>query len=95
MFGGDFIALDGAVALALKIFERCQREVGYSALPVVSAYSPMRHKSQGAQEQLPSRNATFNFGKRSMTPPKIMSPQASMLAKGKPKVLNIEKVEQM
>ena len=30
-----------------------------------------------------------------MTPPKIISPQASILAKGKPKVLNIEKVEQM
>ena len=62
---------------------------------MVSAYSPMRQSSQGAHEQFPSRKATFSFGKRSITPPKIMSPQASMLAKGKPKVLNIEKVEQI
>ena len=54
----------------------------------------MRQSSQGTQEQFPSKKAAFSLGKRSITPPKIMSAQASMFAKGKPRVLNIEKVEQ-
>ena len=81
VLGRDFIAFHRAVALALKVFQRRQGEIGIFCLAVVSAYSPIRH-SQGAQEQFPSKKATFNLGKRSITPPKIISPQASMFANG-------------